>query len=125
MRSRAPLEWVMLAISALAIVLLAGFLAFDGLTAGEDPPDPAVTVHLDRGRAGAHGWIVPATVVNRGHEAAEAVVIEATASVAGETETSAIDLDFLPSRTEVEVAFAFSGRPENGLEVRVLGFRLP
>lgn len=125
MRTRVGLEWAVLAISALVIVLVAGFLVFEGLTAGDDPPDPAVTVHSDQGRAGAHGWIVPATVLNRGHEAAEAVVLEATATVGGETETSEIDIDFLPAGTAVDVAFAFSDRPEGGVEVRVVGFRLP
>jgi uncharacterized protein (TIGR02588 family) len=125
MRARVGLEWAILAASALVIVLVGGFLAIDGLTGGDDPPDPVVTVQLDQGRAGAHGWIVPATVLNRGHEAAEAVVLEATATVAGATETSEIDVDFLPSGTVVEVAFAFSGQPEAGVEIRLVGFRLP
>ena len=119
------LEWVAVAASIAAIALLAGFLVVDGLTAGDDPPDPVVTLRLEEARDAEHGWIVPAVIENRGDEAGEAVRLEARARVGGREETREIDVDFLPAGTEVEVEIAFSERPQGEIEVTLLGYQLP
>ena len=121
---RNAVEWTVIAVSVLAIGLLVGVLVVEGLCESR-PPDPTIEVRLDEAREGALGWIVPATVTNDGDEAAEAVVIEATATVNGLDETSEQAINFLPAGTEVELAFAFSAEPDGAITVRLLGQRLP
>lgn len=119
------LEWTLLGLSVAAIAAVAGFLVVDGINTDVTPPDPVVEVHMDRARTAAMGWIVPLTVTNRGQQAAEAVVIEGIAVIAGEEEVRQLEIDFLPTDTEVEVEVAFSAPPEGGVLVRLVGYRLP
>lgn len=125
MRSRDVLEWVVLAASAVAIAALAGVLLVDGLAGRHEPPDPGVQLHVDEGRQATHGWLVPATVTNHGDDAAEDVVIEVTATVAGAEQISQLTVAFLPARSAVDVQFGFSATPEGNLAVRVVGYQLP
>ena len=121
---RNVVEWAVLVASVAAILVLVGVLLIAAL--GESQlADPRVELHTSEARAGALGWIVPATVTNGGGEAAEDVVLEASATVGGQTEISEIAVEFLPAQTAVEIAFAFSARPEGALSVRLVGFRLP
>ena len=117
-------EWAVLATSVLAIGLVVAILAVEGFSESR-PADPRLTLLSGEAHSAASGWIVPATVVNEGDEAAEAVVFEATASLGGEDETSQLQVDFLPAGTEVEVAFAFSAQPDAEITVRLVSFRSP
>lgn len=119
------LEWAVLAISAVLVVGIVGFLVVDGLRDEGRPPEPVVELRLDEGYATDHGWIVPATVNNLGDTAAEALVLRATAVVAGTEEEAELTVDYLPPGTEVEISFGFSARPEGAVDVRTIGFRLP
>ena len=125
MKSRQFLEWVVLAVSALAIAVLAGILLIDGLTGDQQPADPGVELRVAEGRAGTHGWLIPATVTNRGDDAAEDVVIEATATGAGTEESSQVTIAFLPPRSAVDVDVGFSARPDGEVTIRVVGFAQP
>ena len=117
-------EWAVLAVSIVAIVSLVAALVVSGLNEAR-PADPRVELHLDEARTGQLGWIVPATVRNEGDETAEAVVIEATATVDGGEESSEIEVPFLPAGSEEDVVFAFSAEPESEVTVRLVGFQLP
>lgn len=119
------LEWVVLAISAIAVVGLIGFLVVDGVTDEARPPRPMVQLREADAYQAPSGWIVPADVTNDGDDAAAAVVLRATATVAGATEESEVTIDFLPAGTGVEIAFGFSERPEGTVVVSTVGFRLP
>lgn len=119
------LEWAVLTISAALVIGLVGFLIVDGITDGGRPPDPRVELHLDEAYETPTGWILPATVVNDGDEAAEALVLRATATVGGVEEESEVAIDFLPAGTEVEVSFGFSAGPDGEVTVQTIGFRLP
>jgi uncharacterized protein (TIGR02588 family) len=119
------LEWVALAVSVIAVTAVVGYLAYDGLTSGNDPADPTIEIRLDEARQGALGWIVPATMRNTGDRPAEAVVIEATGTVGGKQEKTELEVDFLPAGTEVDIELAFSARPEGNIAVRLVGFRSP
>lgn len=118
-------EWVALAVSVLAVVGVIGFLVVDGIR--DEGRPPAATVELRRSEAYEtnHGWIVPATVTNDGDRAAEALVLRATATVAGEEEESELQVDYLPAGTSVEVSIGFSAEPDGEVTVQVVGFRLP
>jgi uncharacterized protein (TIGR02588 family) len=121
---RNVVEWAVVAISLVSIALLVGVLVFEGLNE-TSPPDPSIELRHGEARQGALGWIVPVTVTNNGDQAAEAVVMEATATVAGEEETSELEVNFLPAGTEVEMAFAFSAAPSTDVTVRLVGYRVP
>lgn len=121
---RNAVEWLALGTSVLAIILLVALLLIEGIS-GTREPNPRVTLLTDQARPGHMGWIVPATVANDGEVAAEAVVIEATAEVAGAPETSEVEVDFLPGGTEVQIAFAFSAQPEGEITTRLVSFRVP
>jgi uncharacterized protein (TIGR02588 family) len=119
------LEWVALFVSVLAVIGVVGFLMVDGLRDEGEPPIPTVELHVDEAYGTDHGWIVPATLSNAGDEAAEALVLRATASVAGAEEESELTVDYLPAGTAVEISFGFSTEPDGPPGVQVIGFRLP
>ena len=117
------LEWIVLSASAVVILVLVGVIAMTGLSGGDRPPNPAVELRPDAGREAANGWIVAGTVRNDGDVAAEAIVLEASASVGGETEMSEAGVDYLPPGTEVDIEFGFTGRPDGEISVRVVSMR--
>src|SRR5688500_4629537 len=121
---RNVVEWAVLGASSVGIAVLAVVLIGEGISEAR-PPDPTVEVRLAEARQGVVGWIVPATVSNEGDEAAEAVVLEASATVDGQEETSELEVNFLPAGTTVEVAFGFSAMPSGEVLVRLVGFRVP
>jgi uncharacterized protein (TIGR02588 family) len=116
---------VVLGVSAAAVVGLVGFLVVDGITDQGRPPLPVVELQADAAYDVAGGWIVPAMVTNDGDEAAEALVLRATATVDGTDEESDVTVDFLAAGTDIEVSFGFSGRPDENATVSIVGFRLP
>ncbi len=118
------LEWVALAMSAVAIGLVAVLLVVEGLGT-MSAADPALTLRPEEGRAVALGWSVPGTMSNTGRDAAEAVVVEASATVDGVEETSEVEVMFLPGGSSVDVEFGFSGQPEGEISARLVGYRVP
>lgn len=122
--ARRIIEIATFAISAVAIVLVVGVLGAEALDE-RSPADPSVIVHLEGGREGSLGWIVPMTVTNGGDQTVEEAVLEATATVDGEAETSEITVLLLPSGSDVEDEIGFSGRPEGPIAVRLVGHLLP
>lgn len=124
MKGRNAVEWVVLGVSIAGILLLVGVLVIESLTETR-PADPQVELMPAEARQGTLGWIVPARVSNGGDEAVEAVLVEASATVGTATEVSEIEIDFLPSGTTVDVAFAFSAQPNGEVTVRLVGYRLP
>ncbi|MGI8929129.1 MAG: hypothetical protein ACR2H0_06670 [Candidatus Limnocylindrales bacterium] len=121
---RNAVEWAVIIISVLSIAVLVGVLVIEGLSESR-PPNPTIEMRQAEAREGALGWIVPVTVNNDGDQAAEAVVIEASATIDGETESSEQEINFLPAGSEVELAFAFSAVPEGDVTFRLVGYRVP
>jgi len=117
-------EWAVLVVSVVAIGVLVAALVVTGLSENS-PADPQVELKLNEARMGELGWMLPATVSNEGDMTAEAVVIEATATVDGEEESSEIEIAFLPAGSEEDVVFAFSAEPDSDVTVRLVGFQLP
>lgn len=124
MTRRNVVEWAVLVVSVAAIFVVVAALVLSGLNE-KRPADPRVDLHVDEARSGQLGWLVPATVSNSGDQTAEAVVLEATATVAGREESSEIEVAFLPAGSETEVTFAFSAEPESDVTVRLVGFQVP
>lgn len=124
MMKRNAVEWAVIIVSVLSIAALVSVLVIEGLNEST-PPDPSIEMRAAEARQGELGWIVPVTVTNQGDHAAEAVVIEATAQVDGEIETSELEVNFLPAGSEVEVVFAFSAVPATEVTFRLVGYRVP
>lgn len=118
------LEWVVLGVSAVVIVALVGYLAVTAVSTAT-PPAVSVVAHPDEAEMTDAGWEVPVTVGNDGGEAAATIVVEATATVAGETETAELVVDLLGPGTQEELMLRFSAAPEGELELRVLGYTRP
>ncbi|MBA3777999.1 MAG: hypothetical protein H0X16_01595 [Chloroflexi bacterium] len=118
------LEWLVLGLSVVAIGGLVAFLFLDGLSE-ETPPSPVAEIHLEKAHTSDLGWYAPVTVTNQGDEAAEAIVLEASADVDGSEEVSEVDIDYLPAGTDVEVEIGFSAEPDSEIQLRIVGFRLP
>ncbi|MGQ0609154.1 MAG: hypothetical protein ACT4OQ_11920 [Chloroflexota bacterium] len=119
------LEWVVLGTSVAAVVGLVGFLVVDGISDEGTPPMPVIELQTDAAYDVPAGWVLPAVVTNDGDEAAEALILRATATVEGAEEASEVTIDFLPPGTEIELSFGFSGQPGGAVTVSIVGFRLP
>ncbi|HWH23620.1 MAG TPA: hypothetical protein VNW68_01880 [Candidatus Limnocylindria bacterium] len=117
-------EWAVLGVSIVAIVALVAVLLAESVAPAR-PPEPVIRLQPAAARASEAGWIVPATVVNAGNQPAEAVFVEASATVAGNAETSQLEVNYLPAGTTIELAFAFSAQPDGDVTVRLVGFRIP
>lgn len=118
------LEWAVLGVSALAIVALVGYLAVAAVSTAT-PPAISVVGLPDEARSTDAGWELPVNVRNDGGEAAAAVAIEATAIVAGETETAQLEIDLLGPGTQEELVAVFSAAPDGEVDLRLIGFHLP
>lgn len=119
------LEWLALGIGSAALVAVLTILIADELGGGDLPAEISIELHVEEAYETDHGWLLPATLTNVGDEAAEALELEAVATVEGNEQTSALQVDYAPSRSNVEVTFGFSAPPDGDVEVRVVGFRLP
>ena len=124
MTRRNAVEWFVLALSVAAIGLLIAVLVATGLNENT-PAEPQVELRPAGARTTQLGWLIPATVRNAGDGTAEAVVVEATATVGGQEEASEMEIAFLPAQSEVEVVFAFSAEPDSEVTARLVGFQLP
>jgi uncharacterized protein (TIGR02588 family) len=118
-------EWAALGLSVLAIGAVVGFLVYDGLTNGGTRAVPSIELNRDEAYQTELGWMLPATLHNDGDAPAERVVLEASARIDGERQTSTVEVDFLPSGTDVEVFFGFSAEAQGEVTVRVVGFLVP
>jgi uncharacterized protein (TIGR02588 family) len=118
------LEWAVLVVSGAVIAALVGYLA---ITAVSTPSPPAISIlgHLDEARSTDVGWELPVTVRNEGGEAAALVAIEGTATVAGEVETSEVEIDLLGPGTKADLVLVFSEAPDGEVHLRLVGYRLP
>jgi uncharacterized protein (TIGR02588 family) len=121
-RSRHAVEWVAVAVSALAIATLVALLVYDGTTRRGEPE---LVIVLEAPIESERRFVVPLLVENHGGVAAGSVEIEVALTANGrELETGAVTLDFVPAGSEVEAAVVFTEDPARGrLEARVLGFQ--
>jgi uncharacterized protein (TIGR02588 family) len=118
------LEWAVLGLSVVVIVALVGYLAVTAVSTAT-PPAISVVAHAEEARSIDAGWEVPVIVRNDGGEAAAAIAIDATATVAGVTETAQLEVDLLGPGTEEELVLRFSAAPDGELELRVVGYSRP
>jgi len=122
---RNALEWVILAVSVVAIVGIVGFLLVEAVSDGGRPAAVGATADMDRAVAGDDGWLVPIRVYNRGGAAALSVAVEVTGTVDGSEEVSDLTVDVLAGGSEVELWAGFSTQPDEDVEIRIVGLETP
>jgi uncharacterized protein (TIGR02588 family) len=120
---RHPVEWLLLGLSAAAIVALVALLVYDGVTrTGE----PRLEIRLAAPVAQNGTWVVPVTIENDGGVAATNVDVEVELDANGQRSTSTVTVSFAPGGTAVRAAVAFDRDPASGtLTPRILGYELP
>ncbi len=119
------LEWAILIVSVAMVVGLVGYLLVSGLS---DRGPAIIRLEVTAGEATEGpdgGLLVPLTVRNEGGTAAVSIVVEGTAIVAGEEQSSELSVDVLAADSEVHLFLGFSGRPEGEVQLRVVGFETP
>ena len=118
------LEWAILVVSLASIIALVGYLAVEALRS-DGPAEISIVGRPAEARQTAAGWEIPVTVRNDGGQVAAGLTIEASASVAGETETAGLVLALVAPGTEVDLVFAFSGEPDGEVTYRLIGYESP
>lgn len=118
-------EWVIAALSAVLVLALAGFIAFEALS--RTGSEPRVALAVERTLAIAEGYAAKIQVRNDGHVTISDVVIEGAISLDdGETQTASVTLDYLPAGSDTEIGLGFSQEidPER-LALRIVGYTYP
>jgi len=118
------LEWLILVVSVAAIAALVGYLTIQAVS-GNAPVDIAIEPRRAEARTTSAGWELPVTVRNAGGAPAVSVAIEATASVAGQAETSEVVLDLLAPGSDADLVMGFSAEPEGEVTLRLIGYESP
>jgi len=120
------LEWLVFGVGLALVTSTLGFLAYDGATAPDTPPE--VEVRLGEPLRAGQGFVVPVTLYNRGGQTAEGVTVEVVLEGTGapEPERSEFTVAFLPRRSTREGWVAFDADPRAGrLKARALGYEKP
>lgn len=119
------LEWGVFAVGLVLVASVVAYLAYDGATLGDAPPN--VEVRLGTPRQGAHNFLVPLTVTNHGDKTAGGVLVQVTLeSAGGAHEQSEITFAALPRRASREGYVTFQTDPRTApLKARVLGYEEP
>jgi uncharacterized protein (TIGR02588 family) len=118
-------EWIVFAIGLALVLATLGYLAYDAATITDTPP--SIEVRLGEPQQRSHNFIVPVTLVNRGDQTAEGVVVEVVLENNGvETERAEFAVAFVPRRSTREGWVTFQTDPRTAqLKARVLGYEKP
>lgn len=117
------LEWTVFGLSLLLIGVVIGVLGREALSASNTPP--LLNVELGSPEQRGDSYMVPITVRNTGDHTAEQVIVEVTLEGV-ETETSELDLAYVPRGSQREGWAVFTQDPTQGqLSGRVLAFEQP
>ena len=122
-RNISPLERGVVAVSALLVIGLIGFLLYQAITDQGGKPEFALSVaSIDPQRPG----YVDVTVQNQGDGAAADVEVEGTRPTQDGQEVSTARLDYSPAQSELSVTLIFSEPvAEDQLALRVTGYAEP
>jgi uncharacterized protein (TIGR02588 family) len=118
-------EWLLGALSAVAVVALIGFLLYQALAVGNLAPEFEVMAGRIEQRGGA--YYVEFRALNRGKITAAGATVEGTLMGGDrEIETSEVTLDYLPAQSERSGALLFQNDPRTyRLQLAVKGYRNP
>lgn len=119
------IEWIVAAASAVLVLALAGFIAFEALT--RTGGEPRIELFLEDTLAIAEGHAARIAIRNVGHVTISDVVVEGAIELDDDrTETASVTLDYLPAESETEIGLGFSREidPER-LRLRIVGYTYP
>ncbi len=123
---RPTIEWVAGVASAILVVGVAAFLAFEAVFGDGRPPDLAATIEgVERIGNGTLVWTV---VANKGDEAAADVGVEALVTRVGESPArKLVRFDYIAARASRRGAFLVEGPSiqANDVQVSIQGFVEP
>lgn len=119
-------EWAVFAVGLALVVATLGYLAYDAATITDAPPSIEVSAGDPLQRE--HNFIVPVTLVNKGDQTAEGVMVEVVLESGGqEKERAEFTVAFLPrsSTREGWAAFQTDPRTAERIKARVMGYEKP
>lgn len=115
---RPAVEWIVGAVSGLAVVVLIVFLFYQAAFRVEEPP--VLSVAIEGIEQHPQGTVVKVVVANDGDEAAAAVSVRATRTIAGQdVAPSRIEFDHVAGHGIRRGRFVFSGAPLTADEVEI------
>ena len=119
------LEWIIAAIGLILVAGTIGFMLYKGLTSKNTPPN--FITKIERIEAADSGYIVIFNLINTGEQTASGVNVEGELKNGGENvETSSVNFDYAPSKSEVEGGMFFKNDPQQfQLEIRAKGYTKP
>ena len=94
------LEWTVFAISAVLILAVVGFLAYESATIGKKPPD--IHLHIGQVEPRQGYFAVPLEVTNTGDQTAEGVHLEVVLKTSEGEERADLEIQFLPRRADAK-----------------------
>lgn len=119
-----PIEWGIAAVSAILLLALLGFLAYEVIA--RNGSGPVFQLSVEEVTQGPSSYAVIIDVFNAGHATAAAVEIEGTLTTAGESTVSHVVLDYAPAESGRRAVLLFEDDPRAGeLELRVVGYTEP
>lgn len=118
-------EWVIGAVGLILVAGTIGFLIYKAIK--DDKRLPDIVIKVESVAPVTNGYVVSFRAVNRGSATAASVLIEGELKGAGgETESSEMTIDYMPSRSEVSGGLFFTRDPELAeLQIRAKGYESP
>ena len=119
-------EWVVFAVGLALVVATLAYLAYDAATITDAPP--SIEVRAGEPLQREHNFIVPVTLVNKGDQTAEGVMVEVVLESGGQAgERAEFTVAFLPRRSTREgwAAFQTDPRTAERIKARVTGYEKP
>ncbi len=118
-------EWIVAFIGLALVLFSVGYVAYDGLTSKNTPPN--LIVNVTSVKRLAIGYLVQFKVKNEGEQTAANVVIKGKLSKnEREIETKTTTVDYVASNSEHTGGLFFTENPEeNKLEINAVGYENP
>ncbi len=120
------LEWSVFAVGLVLVLGTLGYLVYDALTMGSEPP--VIEIRLEPTVERAGNYIIPVSIKNNGDQTAEGIHIEVQLIQQGrELERSEFVVAFLPRQATREGWVTFKTNPATAEQItaRVLGYEKP
>jgi uncharacterized protein (TIGR02588 family) len=125
-RARALVEWTTFGISVGILLLLVSLLTYDYLTYQERPVELEVSPELEDVTQRGTGFYLPVELTNRGHKAAEAILLTISLRVDGQiVEQSTIQFGLLAGLGRRRGAAIFNHDPRLGELEFDVGYLVP
>ena len=120
------LEWSVFAVGLVLVLGTLGYLSYDALTMGSEPP--VIEIRLEPAVERAGNYIIPVSIKNNGDQTAEGIHVEVQLIQQGrELERSEFVVAFLPRKATREGWVTFKTNPATAEQItaRVLGYEKP